>query len=334
MNSSGKVPEKNLNDFIDSFISSQVTGRGLDERTEKAYRLDLEHFYRWLKTDGQSHIDELSLNYIEGNQKKIEKDFSEDTAVWKKKVEQYLSWLSQEKRLRNSTISRKSRVFGYFLAYLAKEGILSGNPALCYKNPKLNADILNGEGSGEKEHTVCINITEPAGLRRTGSGIASALSRKEIDAFFQAIRRETEEVDSDFRRRVCLRDHVMMRLLFCHGIEISELLKIEISDYDRKNGILTIRKKKGKGYRVRLFSKELQEQMEAWLAEHEYFEHQQEFQGRLFLSKLGRPLSMKMVILIFEKYRILAGIDKECTPKDLKNSLERYGIELAVERCE
>jgi hypothetical protein len=43
---------------------------------------------------------------------------------------------------------------------------------------------------------------------------------------------------------------------------------------------------------------------------------------------------MKMVILIFEKYRILAGIDKECTPKDLKNSLERYGIELAVERCE
>ena len=54
----------------------------------------------------------------------------------------------------------------------------------------------------------------------------------------------------------------------------------------------------------------------------------------MFLSKLGRPLSMKMVILIFEKYRMLAGIEKEFTPKDLKNSLERYGIELAMEQCE
>ena len=32
-------------DRIADFISSQVTGRGLDERTEKAYRQDLEHFY-------------------------------------------------------------------------------------------------------------------------------------------------------------------------------------------------------------------------------------------------------------------------------------------------
>lgn len=30
--------------WIEGFIYSQVTGRGLDERTEKAYRQDLEHF--------------------------------------------------------------------------------------------------------------------------------------------------------------------------------------------------------------------------------------------------------------------------------------------------
>ena len=45
-----KIPDGNLNDFIDSFISTQVIGRGLDERTEKAYRLDLEHFYKWLES--------------------------------------------------------------------------------------------------------------------------------------------------------------------------------------------------------------------------------------------------------------------------------------------
>ncbi len=36
----GLVPRE----MIQGFIDTQVTGRGLDGRTEKAYRLDLEHF--------------------------------------------------------------------------------------------------------------------------------------------------------------------------------------------------------------------------------------------------------------------------------------------------
>ena len=49
MESSWKVSDKKQNDFIDSFITNQVIGRGLDKRTEKAYRLDLEHFYAWMQ---------------------------------------------------------------------------------------------------------------------------------------------------------------------------------------------------------------------------------------------------------------------------------------------
>ena len=45
---------------------------------------------------------------------------------------------------------------------------------------------------------------------------------------------EYETMDQEFRRRVCLRDMVMMELLFFHGMEISELLRLEQSDYDRK----------------------------------------------------------------------------------------------------
>ena len=32
---------------------------------------------------------------------------------------------------------------------------------------------------------------------------------------------------------------------------------------------------------------------------------------------------MKMVILVFEKYKVMAGIKKESTPKDLKCSMKR-----------
>lgn len=159
------------------------------------------------------------------------------------------------------------------------------------------------------------------------------LSKAEVDAFFLAMRREREEVESNFRRRVCLRDQVMMELLFYHGIEISELLKLELGDYDRVRETLTVRKKHGKVCVTEIFSKELKELIEKWIEEHGYFERVDEFQNRLFLSKLGRPLSMKMVILVFEKYRQLAGIEKEFTPKDLKNSLGRYGEEMVREKC-
>ena len=73
--------------------------------------------------------------------------------------------------------------------------------------------------------------------------------------------------------------------------------------------------------------------MERWISERDYFERDNEYHDRMFLSKLGRPLSMKMVINVVEKYRKLAGIEKVVTPKDLKKSMERYGRELVMEMC-
>ena len=69
-----------------------------------------------------------------------------------------------------------------------------------------------------------------------------------------------------------------------------------------------------------------------WLGEHECFEREISYHNRMFLSKYGKPLSMKMVINIFDKYRIMAGIEKVCKPKDLKNSLGRYAEEMVREQ--
>ena len=158
------------------------------------------------------------------------------------------------------------------------------------------------------------------------------LTKGEVEAFFRAIDHEYEELDSDFRRRVCLRDQVMMELLFYHGLEISELLRLEVSDYNQKTATLTIRRKREKDRTEYIFSRALQRQMEEWLSEHVYFEHGGIYHNRMFLSKLGKPLSMKMVINIFDKYRGLAGIEKVCKPKDLKNSLGRYAEEVVKEQ--
>lgn len=282
------ISNGNHQNMTEGFISTQVVGRGLDERTAKAYKIDLEKFYLWLESG--ENTDE------EGKQ--IKKD---STTSVSEKMEIYLDYLSREKGLRNSTICRKQRVLGNYLAYLRSQGIVKQYRPLKAMKPS-------------KENTADTH-----------------LNKKEVDQFFQAIDNEYGELNSDFRRRVCLRDQVMMKLLFYHGIEVSELLQLEVSDYNRKTEVLTIRGKGRKNRSMKLFSKVLRKQMEEWLEEHEYFERDEEYQGRMFLSKMGRPLSMKMVINIFDKYRDMAGIEKECKPKDLKNSLGRYAKEMVME---
>ncbi|MCI9634960.1 MAG: tyrosine-type recombinase/integrase [Hungatella sp.] len=267
-------------DTIQGFVTSQVLKRGLDERTEKAYRLDLEHLHAWIRNRDQGHVDETA-------------------------VEEYLDYLMKEKKLKYSTVTRKYRVFRYYLEYLDGQGHLPGyRPISC---PKA---VNREDDKGDNE-----------------------LSRAEVDSFFMALNREYENLDNEFRRRVCLRDSVMMELLFYHGIEISELLRLEVSDYNIKSGVLTIRGKRDKERAEYLFSRELRRKMEQWIGEHGYFEKNNEFHNVLFLSKIGKPLSMKMVILVFDKYRVMAGIEKESTPKDLKCSMKRYAREMVVERC-
>ncbi|MCI8950521.1 MAG: tyrosine-type recombinase/integrase [Lachnospiraceae bacterium] len=283
--------------FIDGFIRSRVTGQGLDRRTEKAYRLDLEHFYAWIEGKKPE-----KAGLVWDLQRKEEKG---ETKGWEDWIEAYLDYLTAEKNLSRSTVCRKNRVLGYYSSYLAGQGVIS-----------LRRSLQPARGLEKKQ--------QPHG----------PLSKKEADAFFAAMAREYQELESEFRKRICLRDMVMMELLFYHKIEISELLRLEVTDYHPQAGILSIRRKRGGAFNICLFSKELRRKMGLWLEERILFRRQGEYQDRMFLSKLGRPLSMEMVIRIFDKYRTLARIEREFTPRDLKEgSMKQYARELVIERC-
>lgn len=324
------MASQNLQKQIEGFINTQVVSRGLDERTAIAYRMDLEQFHSWMELKikekreqaESGHLVSQVLTDLQGVRKKPESGIQpglqlgeaelqekrclEEGKEWgyEEWMEKYLNYLSEEKGLRTSTISRRHRVFRYYLAYLAKQGLVERyRPLKLREQPKLPKEI----------------------------SLDRYLTKKEIDRFFLAIQQEYEELDSEFRRRVCLRDQVMMELLFYHRLEVSELLRLEVSDYNRKTAVLTVPRKREKERTVYLFSKELQGRMAQWLDDHDYFEHDEMYQNRMFLSKLGKPLSMKMVVNIFEKYRGRAGIEKACTPKDLKNGLGRYAVEVVRE---
>lgn len=293
--------DMNSSGLIQGFINEHVTGKGLDDRTKRAYELDLEHFCLWLDQRQKEGAGD-SLNAEADSDSNHSAEAAGDSL--EERAEAYLEYLSEERNLSSATVRRKSKVLEYYLSYLAKHGVIARRRSL-----------------------------RPARRLEQGPKDKNLLSKKESDAFFAAMNREYEELDSEFRKRICLRDMVMMELLFCHKIEISELLRLEVSDYDQKTGILMIRRKRGQDSYVYLFSQELRGKMARWLEERARISGVEEGCDSMFVSKLGKPLSMKMVIKIFDKYREMAGIEKGFTPKDLKeNCMKQYARDLVMER--
>ncbi len=289
--------------LIDGFINEHVIKQGLDNRTEKAYRLDLEHFCHWMEEKQEVCLFDGSnfVNYLSSNTGLVE-PYAKDLEDW---METYLDYLAIEKKLSFSTVCRKNRVFDYYLSYLREQGIIDSDRSL-----------RRVKRWSKKPET------------------KELLSKKESEAFFDAMNQEYENLNSEFRKCICLRNMVMMKLLFYHKIEISEVLRINVEDYDQEKTILTIRRKRGEDYRCYLYSHELRQKMKEWILQRKQLRCEGEYYNRMFISKFGKPLSMKMVIKVFDKYRELAGINRGFTPKDLKeNCMKQYARELVMERC-
>ena len=67
------IQDSNLQNSIERFIDSQVVSRGLDERTKKAYQLDLELFFRWMQENGKKSWNGKSDD-SKNKDKKIDKE--------------------------------------------------------------------------------------------------------------------------------------------------------------------------------------------------------------------------------------------------------------------
>lgn len=132
-----------------------------------------------------------------------------------------------------------------------------------------------------------------------------------------------EEVRLLFSSCDSLRDKTILMTAYGAGLRVSEVANLKVSDIDSVNMQILIRNGKGGKDRFALLSQaNLDVLREHWLKyrPREY----------LFLSRLGRPMSIRSMQDVFNKTKRLAGIQKKVTMHTLRHCFATHLLEDGV----
>lgn len=187
-------------------------------------------------------------------------------------------------KLEWSSISRKISSQRGFIKY-------------CRKHSFINNDIFS-------------NISLKKGQRK----LPTVLSVEEI---YQLLTIEVVDFDS-------LRNKVLYCLLYDTGLRISEALNLSIRDIDiNKNSFMVLTK--GKKQRIVFYTDRTKKLLKEYIAKKNKIQINNNIQlkeerDKLFITNLGKHLSISTVESIFEKQRVNFGWQKNFTPHVLRHS--------------
>jgi type 1 fimbriae regulatory protein FimB len=155
---------------------------------------------------------------------------------------------------------------------------------------------------------------DPAGRR----GTRTFLTEAEMKRFLAAARGS----------RHAARDHVMMLVAYRHGLRVSELIDVRLSDLDLEAGRLYVRRKKGSLSAYHPIEGDELRALRAWLR-HRGRRNDAE-SSYLFLSERG-PMTRQAVNYLVGQTAARAGLDIHVHPQMLRHSA---GYHLAGRNCE
>lgn len=139
----------------------------------------------------------------------------------------------------------------------------------------------------------------------------------EIKKLLTVIRSEYINSPSDYCRRLRIRDLCIIELLFCLGLRIGEICAMNLSDYNSEDNTVLIH---GKGKKERILfisSQDVIQELKFWLQVRSEMDPQD---SALFISRLGRRMSIYSIENVFYKYRDMAQINPLSTPHFLRHS--------------
>lgn len=254
---------------IEIFVSHLAGVRGASAHTIKAYAEDLAQFARFAEEA---------------------RGVQEAGAVDAADVRAFLAHLASERGLARTTIARKAAAIRAFFRFLARRGIVAGNPAQAVSAPRKRETLprfLPEEG-------VALLLLAPDATRPDG-----------------------------------LRDRAILEVLYASGMRAGELVALDVDDVaftDEGEGEARVRRGKGNKERVALLGRAAVDALNDYLTNGRptLAGRGKRATTALFLNKLGGRLSDRGVRRLFDKYCEQAGAAIKATPHMLRHSFATH----------
>ncbi|ECD5143717.1 integrase [Salmonella enterica subsp. enterica serovar Caracas] len=134
------------------------------------------------------------------------------------------------------------------------------------------------------------------------------ITKTEWDIFFNAI---------NSKKNQC-RDRVIFRMMYEHGLRVSELKNIKISDLDMNGRTVFIKRLKNGFSTIHPIQERTYMYLEKWLEQRKSYIHNDTIHN-LFISKNGMPLSRQWIYKLAKYYGKIAKLPIEIHPHMLRH---------------
>lgn len=208
--------------------------------------------------------------------------------IYNLQISSYIKWLQNDKNLKDSSIKRHYVTLKSFFKYLKSNKLISHSPL---ENCRISF--------------------------KTAKVLPKTLSAIEISKLLKSPVEDLNNLSSEFRRKLCIRNIAIIEMLYCMGLRIGELVNINIEDIDLEEQTILIH---GKGRKERFLfisSSEVIEKIKDWMNIRSSFNPSS---NSLFVNKYGTRLSIYSIEDIFYKYKCMSGIDIRSTPHFLRHT--------------
>ena len=197
-------------------------------------------------------------------------------------IRSYLAHLGRRK-LRRSSMARHLSALRSFFKYLMREGVVEANPARTVATPKR-----------EKQ-------------------LPSVMQTAEVALLIE---------QADASTTLGMRDRAFLELLYASGLRISELVGIDIDDFELRAKLVKVR---GKGSKERIvpFGSKAEEAVRAWLEVRGELAHDPDEQA-LFVNYRGQRITTRSVRRLFDGYIRKAALRAGISPHTMRHSFATH----------
>ena len=193
-----------------------------------------------------------------------------------------------ERGYARSTIARRLASLRSFFQYCCREKLADSNPARSLRTP------------------------------RQGRRLPHFLSTDQVARLLESPSGDTA---------MGQRDRAILETLYSAGLRVSELVGLDISDWDRDSNIVRVLGK-GRKERVAPIGRFAAQALSAWLAVRKTAKDIPANEtGALFLNRFGRRLTSRSVGRMLEKYITHAGLDQLTSPHTLRHSFASHMLD-------